>query len=88
MALDYFLAEVNMQPKGVIYFYSAGASLSNETPNLDEQSWGSETHPQRLKKPSAALKSKQMSSTGKEELCLSGCSVPQTTLLSSPTACT
>lgn len=38
MALDYSLAEVNMQPKGVIYPFLAGASLSNETPNLDEQS--------------------------------------------------
>lgn len=58
MALDYSLAEVNMQPKGVIYFYSAGASLSNETPNLDEQSWGSETHPQRLKKTLSCLEVK------------------------------
>lgn len=38
MALDCSLAEVNMQPKGVIYLFLAGASLSNETPNSDEQS--------------------------------------------------
>lgn len=67
MALDYSVAEVNLQPRGVIYLFLAGASLSNETRNLDKQSWGKETHPQCLKKPSTAFKSKQMSSTGKEE---------------------
>lgn len=38
MALDCSLAEVNTQPKGVIYLLLAGVSLSNETPNLDKQS--------------------------------------------------
>lgn len=50
MALDCSLAEVNTQPKGVIYLLLAGVSLSNETPNLDKQSWGNETHPECLKK--------------------------------------
>lgn len=34
MLLNFYLVEVNMQCKVVIYFFLAGTSISNEMPNF------------------------------------------------------